>query len=368
MRYTVDKNLGKTAYLQLYEQLREDIVKGLFPFSARLPSKRILSEEIGVSVITVEHAYALLCEEGYVESRQRSGFYVIYHGGEAFSSPVRPLPLALATPGLRSETDDFPFTVFARTMRRVLSDYGDRILIKSPNRGNEILRRELAAYLARSRGIFVSHEQIVIGAGAEYFYGILVQLLGREKRFALEDPSYEKIRLVYEAEGAVTVALPLTADGIEGEALFSCEADVLHVTPYRSFPSGVTATVSKKREYLRWAKKEGRILIEDDFESEFTLSRKPEETIFSMAEGRGVVYMNTFSQTIAPSIRVGYMVLPQELLAQFDQRVGFYSCTVPTFEQLVIASFLSSGEFERHVNRVRRRKRKACAIKEEKKK
>lgn len=358
MKYRIDPQNPKTAYLQLYEQLREDIVKGLYPYGAKLPSKRILSEEAGVSVITVEHAYALLCDEGYAISRQRSGFFISFRENQSFSAPEK-IVLPQRTPSAHvSRPEEFPFSVFAKTMRRVLSDYGEEILVKSPNRGNERLRDALSRYLARSRGIHASSDQIVIGAGAEYFYGILVETLGRDRCYAIESPSYEKIEKVYRAEGARIESLPLAQDGISSQALQQSRGDVLHITPYRSFPSGVTATASKKMEYLRWSEQGDRFLIEDDFESEFTPSKKPEETLFSMAKRENVFYINTFSKTIAPSIRVGYLVLPRRMLSLFEEKVGFYSCTVPTFEQLVLASFLESGDFERHINRVRRKKRR----------
>ncbi len=357
MRYTVDTKRSKKAYLQLYEALREDIVKGLFPLGSRLPSKRLLAEEAGVSVITVEHAYALLCDEGYVQSRERSGYYVSFRESDSFPTPLdHPLSPALSSPLSEAETH-FPFSIIARTIRRVLSDYAEALLVKCPNRGAWELRQELSRYLARSRGMEAMPEQIIIGAGAEYLYGFLVPLLGRDRLFAIEDPSYAKIRQVYLASGARCESLPLGKDGVSSLSLARTQASVLHITPYRSFPSGVSATASKKREYLRWAKREGRYLVEDDFESEFTRSRKPEETLFSMAKKENVIYINTFSKTVAPSIRIGYMVLPRSLLPLFEERLGFYSCPVPLLEQLVLASLLASGEFERHINRVRRSRR-----------
>ncbi len=357
MRYRIDMNLPKRAYLQLYESLREDIASGVFPYGAKLPSKRLLAEEAGISIVTVEHAYALLCEEGYATSRERSGFFVSFREEDGFSSFSRAdSPKNVIKKSHLEEA--YPFSVLSRTMRKVLSDDGEEILVKSEGQGDFSLRSEICRYLARSRGISALPEEIVIGSGAEYLYGFAVQLLGRDRVFALEDPSYEKIQQVYLAEGAKCKMLPLGIDGIESAALKQARADVLHITPYRSFPSGVTATAAKKREYLRWAEKDGRFLIEDDFESEFTLSRKPEDTLFSMSKKENVIYMNTFSKTVAPSIRVGYMVLPKALLPDFEEKLGFYSCTVPLFEQLVLKELLASGDFERHINRVRRKLRR----------
>lgn len=251
---------------------------------------------------------------------------------------------------------DFPFSVLARTMRRVLSDSGERILSRAPNRGCTELRQAIAAYLARSRGIIADPEQIIVGSGAEYLYGLVVQLLGRGCMFALEDPSYEKIRLVYEANGADCVMLKMGADGIRSDALFGCAAGALHVTPYHSFPSGVTASASKRHEYAAWAEERGAYIIEDDYDSEFSAAAKQVETIFSVAPER-VIYINTFSKTFAPSMRMGYMLLPAPLMREYAERLDFYSCTVPVFEQLVLAEFIDNGDFERYINRRRREMR-----------
>lgn len=356
MKYRIEKDSPQSAYLQLYHQLRGDIVSGVYPNGKKLPSKRLLAEQTGVSVITVEHAYAILCDEGYLEPRERSGYFVSYSAADCF--PVAEPDSVRQLPSARDLADDFPFSVLAKTMRRVLSEYGESILVKSPNNGCTELRKAIAAYLARCRGINVAPSQIVIGSGAEYLYGLIVQLLGRERVFALENPSYEKIRRVYLANGVTCDMLRLGGDGIRTSELARTNASVLHVTPFHSFPSGITASAGKRSEYIRWAHSRGGYIVEDDFDSEFTLSSKAEDTLFSLEPKRSVLYLNTFSKTIAPSMRLGYMVLPESLTDAFEQSVGFYSCTVPVFEQYVLAELLSNGDFERHINRVRRRRRK----------
>lgn len=358
MKYKLDSVSRKPVYVQLYEALRNDITAGLFPYDSKLPSKRVLSEELGVSLVTVEHAYALLCDEGYVRTRQRSGFFSCFREEDGFSHPNEN---SVRTPVPFSENREkflYPFSSLAKTMRRVLAEYGDMLLEKCPGKGDESFRHELCRYLARSRGISATPRQIVVGSGAEYLYGLIVQLLGTDLRYALEDPCYEKIGSVYGALGARCEFLPLGKSGIESHALKSSCSDVLHVTPYRSFPSGVTASASKKREYLRWAKSRNRILVEDDFESEFTLSYKHEDTLYAMGEGENVIYVNSFSKTVSPSIRVGYMVLPLSLVESFEKKLGFYSCTVPLYEQLVLKELIAGGDFERHINRVRRNLRR----------
>lgn len=358
MKYHVEQEKVKFAYIQLYEQMRGDIVKGIFPYGAKLPSKRLLAEETGVSVITVEHTYSILCEEGYIESRQRSGYYVIYKESD-FHTSVEVVSLYKAEKRyVQNVKCDFPFTVLSKTMRKVLAEYKEEILVKSPNQGCIELRQAISNYLARSNGMLVQPTQIVVGSGAEYFYSLIVQLLGTSRKIALENPSYEKIRKVYEANDVVCDMLQLGSDGIASKELEKTDATILHITPFHSFPSGVTASASKRQEYLRWAESRKGYIIEDNFDSELTVSKKNEDTVFSLAKREQVIYLNTFSQTIAPSMRIGYMVLPEHLLNLFREKLGFYSCSVSVFEQYVLAELIDSGDFERHINRVRRARRK----------
>ena len=362
MKYSFSQNDRSPAYLQLYRQLRRDIVDGVYEYNTKLPSKRTLASELGVSTVTIEHSIALLCDEGYVEARERSGYFVIFtrDSGFAASSEAE----QHRHPELKRDNagGEFPFSVLSKTMRSVLTTYGEGILERSPNSGRIELRKAVSQYLARSRGINADTEQIVIGSGSEYLYNLIAGLLGRGRIYGIEAPSYKKIEQIYSASGVTYRRLPLGRDGIESGALWNCGCDVLHISPYRSFPSGVSASASKRHEYLRWASGREKFIIEDDFESEFSLSKKPEETLFSITEGDNVIYMNSFSMTVSPALRVGYMILPEKLALEFKEKMGFYSCTVPTFEQLVLAALISNGDFERHINRVRRKKRKDSEI------
>ena len=365
MKYTLLKENKNPAYLQLYRQVRDDIINQIYPYNSKLPSKRLLADELGISTVTVEHAYALLCDEGYVEARQRSGYVVIFRKTDGFAASSE-----RHTEYRENNTErtypDFPLSVFSKTMRKVLTDRGDLLLEKSPNCGCIELREAICQYLARNRGIQIDAQQIIIGAGSEYLYGLLVELLGRNRIYAIESPSYKKIEQVYKATEITYDLLPLTNSGIDSNALAKTEADVLHTTPYRSYPSGVTATASKLHEYIRWSEQNDRYIIEDDFESEFSVSAKPTETLFALSDYDNVIYLNTFSKTISPSLRVGYMVLPKKLVKAFEQKLGFYSCTVPTFMQFVLTELINNGDFERHINRVRRNKRKANLSTQEK--
>lgn len=357
MKYTLVKEKNNPAYLQLYRQVRNDIINQIYPYNSKLPSKRLLADELGISTVTVEHAYALLCEEGYLESRERSGFVVIFRKTDGFATSTEH-HTEYKIQNTERDYPDFPLSVLSKTMRKVLTDRGDLLLEKSPNFGCIELREAICQYLARNRGIQIDVNQIVIGSGSEYLYGLIVELLGRQRIYAIESPSYKKIEQVYRATEIIYDSLPLTSSGINNKALAETKASVLHTTPYRSYPSGVTATATKLHEYIRWAEQNDRYIIEDDFESEFSVSTKPTETLFALSNNDNIIYLNTFSKTISPSLRVGYMVLPKQLVKTFEKKLGFYSCTVSTFIQFVLTELINNGDFERHINRVRRNKRK----------
>ena len=409
----------RPAYLKIYEALRDNITSGAYALGERVPSKRTMAEQTDTSVITVEHAYNLLIDEGYIEARERSGYFVCYRSEDAFpvgdasddadgrqtegstsafsgattdlryrstlsasgytadgrqaedstsrlseeaagGTMISALAQAEGVPATdqyEAAAAELSFASFARTMRRVLSEYAEECMQRSPNEGALYFRESIARYLQRSRGIHVDVSQIIVGAGSEYLYSLIVQMLGRERVYALEDPSYEKIRRVYEANGAHCELLKLGHHGIHSSELRHSDAGVLHVTPFDSYPSGVTATAGKRQEYISWAKQRQAMIIEDDYASEFSPSTKSEDTLFSLAPEETVIYMNTFTKTISPAIRTGYMLLPKKRAAELKAKISFYSCTVPTYDQYVLAEYLNSGAFERYINRVRRKRR-----------
>ena len=366
-------------YMTIYKKIRDDIISGAYAAGSKLPSKRTCADRFGVSVITVEHAYELLEDEGYIVPKERSGYFVSYDLRQVFGENRQFRDVfgqrgimdqeepenasdSLSEPytGTQTAGSSFPFSVYARTVRRILTDKAEEVLLRSPGQGCLQFRQAISRYLARSRNIFASPERIVIGSGAEHLYGLIIDMIGRYRSYGIEDPSYGKIHQVYRLNGAQMELLPLGRDGISSEDLENSSAGVLHITPYRSYPSGITASAAKKREYISFARKRGAWIIEDEFESEFTPSSKPEETLFEIDGGIRVIYVNSFTMTISPGIRIAYMVLPKLLLPVYRQRLGFCSCTVPTLDQLVLADLIDSGDFERHINRIRRRNRRAA--------
>ncbi len=351
-------------YLDLYEKLRGEIVEGLYPYGTRFPSKRVTAENNGISLITVEHAYQILMDEGYLTASERSGYFVAYREPDLI--PINPILPERPVPAQVSSPDDFlPFPLYARTVRRILSDYGERLLQRSPGEGLMELRQAIAFHLARTRSMHISPEQILIGSGAEALYSTVVQLLGRDSIYAAEDPCYEVIRLTYLQQGVRLDSLPLGPDGIRTSALLSTQARILHVTPFHSYPSGITATASKRREYIRWAHDRDGFVIEDDYDSELSPSSKPEDTLFSLSGGERVLYVNTFTRTVAPSLRTGFMVLPESLLPLFREKLGFMSCSVPVMEQVLLTELLNRGDYVRHLNRLRRARRQKAVPQED---
>lgn len=355
--YNICPDNGKK-YQLLYRFLKEDILSGALKPREKLPSKRLLAEHLGVSVITVEYAYRMLVDEGYVYTRERSGYFVHPLEGMPHAPAEEREPLHLLAEELDEpeRSDHFPYSLWFKTLRSVMSKYGARLVGRSPNKGCAALRNAIAEYLLRYRGMHAQPEQIIIGSGSESLYQAVVRMLGPDKRYAIESPSYGQIRAVYEGFGAAVDPLPLGPDGIQSQALANTSADILHVTPFHSYPTGATASAAKRYEYLQWADAPGRYIVEDDFDSEFFMPGKPLESLYSMDTRNRVVYINTFSKSLAPSMRMGYMILPPDLIPTYDEILGMYSCSVPLLEQYALAEFISAGSFERHLNRQRRRR------------
>ncbi|MCD7769795.1 MAG: PLP-dependent aminotransferase family protein [Oscillospiraceae bacterium] len=357
LTYDLQSLDGERKYYALYQHIKEDIVSGVIPPGDKLPSKRALASHLGVSTITVEYAYRQLIDEGYIYARERSGYYVCQLRVMASPSagrrePLRLLPEEDAPP---PEGSQFPYSLWFRTLRHVMSEYGQRLVSRSPNQGCAVLRNAIAAYLLRYRGMYAQPEQIIVGSGSEQLYETVVRMLGTDRIYGLESPSYGQIQAVYQGAGAQVEQLPMGPEGIISAALTMSKAQVLHVTPFHSYPSGVTAPAAKRYEYLQWAAQPGRYIVEDDFDSEFFMPGKPLESLYSMDKSGSVIYLNTFSKSLAPSMRMGYMILPPDLLPVYTQRAGMYSCSVPVLEQYALAEFMNKGYFEQHLNRTRRR-------------
>ncbi len=354
---------GKSLYQYLYDCIRSDIQNGVLSPGEKLPSKRAFAKNLGVSVITIESTYAQLMAEGYIVSEARRGFFVADIHGQF-------LPVSDKTDLVKEDTqtavlydlvsnrtltDNFPFATWTRLMRRLIHEEAPALLQIPPAGGVIKLREAIAKHLRDFRQITAEPSQIIIGAGSEYLYGLLVQLLGRDKLYALETPGYQKVRQVYAAQDVEVVSIPMDEKGIRPDCLRDSHGDVLQISPSHHFPTGIVTPVSRRYELLAWANENNnRFILEDDFDSELRLSGSPIPALFSIDVSDKVIYLNTFTKTLSPTVRISYMVLPPPLAKRFYEELGFYACTVSNFEQYTLAHFISEGFFEKHIGRMRK--------------
>ena len=365
LTYTFEKNSGISLYEQLYRYIKSDILSGRLTEGEKLPSKRTLATHLEISVITVKNAYEQLAAEGYIYGVEKKGYYVSRVETPLQSGAATPLPVAkkephyvldLVTNSISAEY--FPFTVWSKAMRQTILEQDKGLLQPMPYNGALVLRRAIADNLQQFRGMTVDPEQIIIGAGTEFLYYLLIQLLGRDRIYAVEDPGYSKIGRIYESNQVPLRRIGLDDAGLSAQELRKSGADVVHISPSHHYPTGIVMPIGRRQELLRWAgEQEGRYILEDDYDSEFRFIGRPIPTMFSADERERVIYLNTFSKTIAPSLRISYMILPPHLMAEYRRRLSFYACTVSGFEQYTLAQFMAQGRYEQHINRMRNRYR-----------
>ena len=371
LTYDLRSRGTSSLYEFLYQSIREDIARGRIPCGTKLPSKRNLAQHLDIGVATVTAAYDQLITEGFVRTEQRRGYFV------EDVSEFRCKPVTTQVKGLNSEDPEyfvdlkanrtsvslFPATVWGRYMREALSLPSDNLLRSIPFNGLPELRRAIASYLRRTRGMDVSPDCIIIGAGSEYLYGRLLQMLGPTTTFAMENPGYRKFAAISKAFGNPWRPVPIDESGLLVDELEESGADVVHVSPANHFPTGIVMPIKRRLELFEWANRaRKRYIIEDDYDSEFRYSGRLIMPLFADDASDKVIYLNAFSKTMVPSLRISYMVLPPKLLARYVDTMSFYSCTVSSFEQYALARFIDEGHLERHINRTRnfyRRQREA---------
>ncbi len=412
LTYSFSDAGSDSLYQHLYKCIKNDILARNLRAGEKLPSKRSFAKNLGISVITVENAYAQLISEGYLYSVPKKGFFVsdisMLPPEAAFSQNVSIRSLSDAikradmtdytekaypadageTAGLASpfgaahlpgkidpaglvgtggnlaplidltsnQTDirNFPFSIWAKLVREILNENQQELVTNPPCGGVLKLRASIARHLKDFRGISVAPEQIIMGAGTEYLYSLLIQLLGFDKTYAVEDPGYQKIARIYEKHKVACRHIPLDESGVCVPALEESGADVLHLSPSHHFPTGLVTPISRRYELLGWAARaEGRYIIEDDYDSEFRMSGNPIPAMQSIDLSEKVIYINTFTKTLASTVRISYMILPRHLADRFYRELSFYSCTVSNFEQYTLARFIENGSFEKHLNRMR---------------
>ena len=361
--YDFEKAKGPI-YLYVYECLKKDIIEGKLQENEKLPSKRTFARNNGISTITIQNAYDQLISEGYIYTIPKKGYYVahIEHISNETKDidvqyKIKTIPKSRYNIDLSDNSinsDNFPFSVWTRLSREVMSNKKDELMTISPVNGVYELREAIAKYLQSFRGMLVDPNQIVVGAGTEFLYGIIMELLGKKKIFAIENPGYKKLEMIYKQKDICCRYVQIDDEGMTIESLKKSKADVAHMCPNHHFPTGITMPASRRYEILAWAnEKEKRYIIEDDYDSEFRTKGRPLPTLFSIDGCEKVIYMNTFSKSLSPTIRISYMVLPIHLANIFYEKMSFYSCTVSNFEQYTLAEFIKRGYFEKHINRMR---------------
>lgn len=377
LTYRMDDRGEQSLYEYLYTCIKRDIETGKIAADEHMPSKRRFAEHLGVSVITVENAYAQLVAEGYLRAVERKGYYANRLAGAGARSrarsrervapksapstlPAPPEPTGLVadfTGG--SATGLFPYARWAHTLRTTLGEESEETLKGELDPlGSPRLRKAIAAYLRGFRGVQVDPDNVVVGAGSQVLYNLLVQLLGYDRRFAVEEPGYPRLTRIYETCGVRLSHIPLVEDGVDVAALRTSGADVLHCMPSHQYPTGIVTPVSRRYELLGWASEApGRYIIEDDYDCEFRFTGKPIPSLQSIDASGRVIYANTFAKSLGPGFRMGYLVLPDELAAAFRAKLGFYTNTSSAIDQLVLARFIARGDYERYVNRLRTRYR-----------
>ena len=370
LTYNLTATGSDSLYESLYKCIKNDILQGKLCAGEKLPSKRSFAKNLGISVITVENAYGQLSDEGYIYSMPKRGFYVSDidmvanpNTGAKTSADANLFDDSASIAcshyfadfsSNQTDSEIFPFTIWTKTVRSVLNDNRIQLMINPPCGGILPLRNAIARYLRDFRGMQVFSHQIIIGAGTEYLYGLLIQLLGKDLIYGVENPAYNKIGKICKSMDVSYSHVDLDENGVSIHELEEKKIDIIHTSPSHHFPTGIVMPVSRRYELLGWAaKKKQHYIIEDDYDSELRLSGKPFPTLQSIDVSGKVIYMNTFTKTLASTVRISYMVLPEDLAKRFYSELSFYSCTVSNFEQYTLAQFMENGSFEKHINRLR---------------
>lgn len=363
LKYELKKMPNKPLYESLYEAIRSDILNGKLRAGLRLPSKRDMAADNQISLTTVMNAYQQLLMEGYIISEEKKGYFV------AHLHTMRPVERENTNyiKYYKEETwfadfranntlyHFFPFSTWKKVLREILTDYEMELVTRGNPYGLEELRVQIANYLYRVRGINVSPECVVIGAGIEYLYSRLITLFGTNDIYAVENPGYKKISNIYEAYNLRWKSVGMEDNGVSMLDIRVKDINIVHVSPEHHYPLGTTMPMSRRQELLDWANEsDAHYIIEDDFDCEFRYNTRPIPALKSMDSEGKVIYMNTFSKTISPAVRVSYMVLPEHLMQRYIKKTHFFTNSTSSLEQYAVARFIEKGYYERHINRIKK--------------
>ena len=350
-------------YEQIYDYIKTDIQSGRIPYGEKLPSTRFLSKHLEVSRSTVELAYEQLLSEGYIESVPYKGFFVaqideLYHLKKDKPQPQKERKEARRyrydfTPN-GVDLKSFPYNVWRKLSKDILMDDRTELFRSGDSKGEYGFRSAICSYLYQARGVDCTPDQIIVGAGSDYILMLLGMILGMDHTIAFEDPTYKQ---AYRMAGGMSYnCIPVSMDknGMKVTELEKSGADIAYVTPSHQYPTGVIMPIRRRMELLKWAcEAQGRYIVEDDYDSEFRYKGKPIPALKGYDASDKVIYLGTFSKSIAPAIRLSYMVLPKPLLEAYEQKARFVNSTVSKVDQLIVQKFIEEGYYERHLNKTR---------------
>jgi GntR family transcriptional regulator/MocR family aminotransferase len=361
LRLTKDES--EPLFKQLYSYIKQEIISGNLVKNEKLPSKRRLASSLQCSQNTVQAAYNQLVDEGYLIPRAKSGYFV------AELDCILNLHGELRTASADEEQSDtytydfshhgvdfecFPFSIWRKITKEIIDEYDKDLLRTGDPQGNARLRSGIARYLHHSRGVTCSPRQIIVSSGTEYLLQLLIQLFDKDYVYAIENPGYEKLSMLFRISRAECRPVTVDENGMRPDELENSAANVACITPSHQFPTGSIMPVSRRIRLLNWAgARPNRYIIEDDYDSEFRYSGKPIPSLQGFDKSGKVIYIGAFSKSLSPALRISYMVLPEKLLEIYNEKLNFYICPVPTIEQKTLQRFMDEGHFERHLNRMR---------------
>lgn len=366
-------NGDESLYSQIYKGVRDEIRGGAMLPGEKLPSARNLASCLQVSRTTVDEAYAQLVSEGYVEAKAKRGYFVcdldgIYTIGSDMHDSANPAAIYAhkekAIPSewlydfspMKTDMSEFPYATWKRIMRGIMVDARSSMFMMGDPKGDIELRSTISRYLHGSRGVVCKPEQIVIGAGNDYLQMMLAKILGSGRKVAMENPSYQRACRMFMSLGCAVVPVDTDMNGMMPDVLRASGADIAYLMPAHQFPMGIVMPASRRAEMLKWSQeRDDRYIVEDDYDSEFRYRGNPVPSLQGLDRYGKVIYIGTFSKSIAPAIRISYMVLPEELLSVYEEKCGFYTSTVSRIDQAILNEFISAGYFERYLNKMRKR-------------
>ncbi len=340
-------------YMQIYEYFKNEIINGTYKANKKLPSKRNLAKEYNISLNTVDNAYSKLLEEGFIYSKERQGFFVS-DVGELYVLDSKPIHITKEEENIEYDfsysgvSEEFPYKIFKKISSNIFDNKD--ILEKVDYQGYLPLRTQISEYLDKSRGFKADPSQIVISSGSEYLFQIIFKLISG--KFGIEDPGYNMLSNIMDTNDINYEFIPVDKNGMDLTKLKKSKSDFCVITPAHQFPTGVIMNMQRRVELLNM--KKIKYVIEDDYDSEFKYSKRPVPALKSIDVNDKVIYIGSFSKSISPSFRVSFMVLPFDLVEKYNKIFKFFICPVSIMVQKMLTTFIETGEFEKHLNRMRK--------------